>query len=216
MAQEYELRQELIRVCQRLYQRELIVATDGNVSCRLGPQRFLTTPSGVCKGELSREQLVVVDGHGRKLAGSLRPSSEFALHAALYAVRPDVMAVVHAHPPLATAFTVAGKSLATPFLTEVVLSLGAIPTAPYADPGSVEVAAGAARLLATHDACLLDHHGAVTVGRSLAEAFQRMEVVEQTARVAIAAHALGGAHPLEAEAVMRLLALRRSLGLSPG
>lgn len=215
MAHEHEHRRELIRVAHRLYDRELIVATDGNLSCRLTEDRFLTTPSGFCKGELTSDDLVVVDRHGRRRSGRHAPSSEFALHAAIYAVRPDVMAVVHAHPPLATAFTVAGRSLEAPLLTEVVLMLGTIPTAPYATPGSIEVAADAARVLATHDACLMAHHGAVTVGRSLREAHQRMEVVEQTARVALAAHALGGARPLPDEAVATLLALRSTLGLSP-
>lgn len=213
MANEYELRKQLIEVCRRLYDRELIVAMDGNVSCRMGPNRFLTTPSGVCKGDLTPDRLVVVDAHGKKLAGSLKPSSEFGMHAAIYEVRADVSAVVHAHPPTATAFSVAGASLASPILTEVVLTLGAIPTAPYATPGTPEVAAGVRQLITTYDCCILDHHGVVTVGRDLLEAFYRMETVEQTAKVALAAHTLGGSRALGPAQVGALQDTRRALGL---
>lgn len=211
MGPEYELRRQMIDVCRRLYERQLIVAFDGNVSCRLVGNRFLTTPSGLCKGNLKPEQLVVVDGQGKKQAGSLRPSSEFAMHAAIYEVRPDVGAVVHAHPPTATAFTVAGKSLAAPILTEVVLMLGVIHTAPYATPGTPEVGAGVRQILKTFDSCLLDHHGAVTVGKDLMEAYHRMETVEQTAKIALMAHTLGGAIPMGAPQVEALHVVRQAL-----
>jgi L-fuculose-phosphate aldolase len=213
MASEHLLRRDLVEVCRRLYERGLIVAGDGNVSCRVAGDRFLTTPSGVCKGYLKPEQLVVVDGQGRRIAGGSKPSSEFGMHAAVYRVRDDVQAVVHAHPPIATAFSVAGVSLAAPILTEVVLTLGSIPTAPYATPGTPEVAEGLAPLVRLYDACLLDHHGAVTVGRDLFEAYYRMETLEQTAHVAYVAHGLGGARPLGPESVAALLGTRRSLGL---
>lgn len=211
MATEYELRRQMIDVCRRLYDRQLIVASDGNVSCRLAGNRFLTTPSGLCKGDLKPEQLVVVDGGGKKVSGTLKPSSEFGMHAAIYQVRPDVLAVVHAHPPSATAFTVAGISLAAPILTEVVLMLGAIHTAPYATPGTPEVGAGVRQILSTFDSCLLDHHGAVTVGKDLREAYHRMETVEQTAKIAMIAHSLGGAVPLECRQVEALQVVRQSI-----
>lgn len=215
MATEYELRRQVIEVCRRLYDRQLIVATDGNVSCRLAANRFLTTPSGLCKGDLKPEALVVVDGCGKKLNGSFKPSSEFGMHALIYDLRPDVHAVVHAHPPTATAFSVAGKSLAAPILTEVVLTLGAIHTAPYATPGSPELGAGVIQLLATFDSCLLDHHGAVTVGKDLWEAYGRMETVEQTAKIAMMAHSLGGAIPLGGSQVEALQVLKVALGQRP-
>lgn len=213
MPTEYELRKQLVEVCRRLYERELIVAMDGNVSCRIGPNRFLTTPSGACKGYLTPDQLVAVDLDGKKLAGSLKPSSEFGMHAAIYAVRPDVMAIVHAHPPTATAFSVAGVSLAEPILTEVVLTVGSIPTAPYATPGTPEVADSIRTLIETYDCCILDHHGVVTVGRDLFEAYYRMETVEQTAKVALTAHQLGGAHPLSPHQIGPLKTIRQALGL---
>lgn len=204
---------QLIDVCRRLYERGLIVASDGNVSCRIDADRFLTTPSGMCKGFLSPEDLVVVDLAGRALAGARKPSTEFGMHAAVYRTREDVEAVVHAHPPTATAFSVAGRSLMAPILTEVVIGLGAIPTAPYATPGTPEVGEGVARLIADYDCCLLDHHGAVTVGSDLYEAFYRMETVEQTAKVSLCAHTLGGPIPLSADQVAALAATRRAMGL---
>lgn len=213
MPTEYELRKQLVEIGRRLYERQLIVAMDGNVSCRVGPNRFLTTPSGVCKGTLTPDQLVAVDQDGKKLAGSLKPSSEFGMHAAIYALRPDVMAIVHAHPSTATAFSVAGKSLAEPILTEVVLTVGSIPTASYATPGTPEVADSIRGLMATYDCCILDHHGVVTVGRDLLEAFYRMETVEQTAKVALAAHQLGGAQALAPHQIAPLQIVRKALGL---
>ncbi len=211
MSTEKALREQLVEICRRLYDKELIVATDGNVSARLGFDRFLTTPSGVCKGFLTPDMLVEADSAGQRLAGELEPSSEFGMHLAIYAVRPDVLAIVHAHPPTATAFSVAGVSLESPILTEVVLMLGAIPTTPYATPGTPEVADAVRKAASTHDAFILDHHGAVTLGRSLDEAYYRMETVEQTAKVHHLAHQLGGAIPLGSRHVAALEEIRRKM-----
>jgi L-fuculose-phosphate aldolase len=218
MLDENALRAALVRVCRHLYDQQLIVATDGNCSVRLDGERFLTTPSGVCKGQLDPDMLVVVDTQGRKaasrrLAVDLSPSSEFGMHLAIYAVRPDVQAVVHAHPPTATAFSVAGVSLEPPILTEVVLTLGTIPTAPYATPGTAELGEAVQAIARTHDAFILDHHGAVTLGRSLDEALHRMETVEQTAKVHLYAHQLGGIHPLDHAQVAALAEIRRKAAL---
>lgn len=211
MLDEKALREQLVRVCRQLYAKELIVATDGNVSARLGADRFLTTPSGVCKGHLEPDMVVVVDAEGRKLEGTLEPSSEFGMHLAIYRVRPDAMAIVHAHPPTATAFSVAGVSLEPPILTEVVITLGTIPTTPYATPGTPDVGEAVRKAAVTHDAFILDHHGAVTLGRSLDEAYYRMETVEQTAKVHLIAHQLGGVRPLGPVQVDALDAIRRKL-----
>ncbi len=211
MTEEQALREQLVRVCRQLYAKELIVATDGNVSARLGRDHFLTTPSGVCKGDLEPDMLVVVDAEGQRVRGALKPSSEFGMHLAIYRVRPDISAVVHAHPPTATAFSVAGVSLEPPILTEVVLTVGSIPTTPYATPGTPDVGEAVRAVAATHDAFILDHHGAVTVGRSLAEAFHRMETVEQTAKVHLMAHQLGGIRPLSGTQVEALEEIRRKL-----
>jgi L-fuculose-phosphate aldolase len=211
MSDEQALREQLVRVCRQLYAKELIVATDGNVSARLGADRYLTTPSGVCKGYLEPDMLVVVDAEGQWLEGELKPSSEFGMHLAIYRVRPDVGAIVHAHPPTATAFSVAGISLEPPILTEVVITLGAIPTTPYATPGTTQVGEAVRDVASAYDAFILDHHGAVTVGRNLDEAYYRMETVEQTAKVHLLAHQLGGIRPLHSEQVEALDEIRRKL-----
>ncbi len=215
MIDEKTLREQLVRVCRQLYAKELIVATDGNVSARLDSERYLTTPSGVCKGHLEPEMLVVVDAEGRRLEGTLKPSSEFGMHLAIYAVRPDAQAIVHAHPPTATAFSVAGVSLEPPILTEVVLTLGSIPTTPYATPGTPDVGEAVRHAATTHDAFILDHHGAVTLGRSLDEAYYRMETVEQTAKVHLIAHQLGGIRPLDRSQVEALNEIRRKMAAVP-
>lgn len=208
---EFELRKQVARICHRLYERELIVANAGNVSARVGRDRFLTTPSGVCKGWLEPGDLVVVDGQGRRLAGSRPPSSEFEMHRVIYEERPDVSAIVHAHPALATAFTVAGRDLGEPILTEGLLTIGEIVTAPYATPGTPAVGAGLRDLVRQHDAILLAHHGAVTCAKDLDTAFWYMEIVEHTARTYLAAEALGGARPLPGAEVERLLGIRQRL-----
>lgn len=215
MTPEHALREQLAAVCRKLYQRQLIVATDGNVSVRLGPDRFLTTPTGVCKGDLTPDMAVVVDGQGQPVSEGFMPSSEFGMHLAIYAVRPDAQAIVHAHPPTATAFSVAGRSLEAPILTEVLLTLGSIPTTPYATPGTPEVAEAVRAIARNHEAFILDHHGAVTLGRDLAEAYHRMETVEQTAKVHLAAHQLGGIHPLDRAQIEPLDAIRRKAMTSP-
>ncbi len=208
---EFELRKQLTRICHLLYERELIIANAGNVSVRAGRGRFLTTPTGTCKGWIEPADLVVVDDQGRKLSGARPPSSEFDMHRVIYEVRPDVNAIVHAHPALATAFTVAGRSLAAPVLTEGLLTIGVIVTAGYATPGTPALGAGLRDLVRQHDAILLEHHGAVTCGKDLDTAFWAMEIVEHTARTHLAAEALGGARSLPGTEVDRLLGVRQRL-----
>jgi len=215
---EYELRKELARICRLLYERELVIANAGNVSARAGRGRFLTTPSGTCKGWLEPADFVTVDESGRKVAGSRPPSSEFDMHRVIYEVRPDVQAIVHAHPALATAFTVAGRSLGEPILTEGLLTIGQIATAAYATPGTPAVGNSLRHLVRDHDAILLAHHGAVTCGPDLDTAYWYMEIVEHTAKTRLAAEALGGARSLPPGEVDALLRTRQRLrgGLAAG
>lgn len=208
---EFELRKQLARICHLLYERELIIANAGNISARAGRGRFLTTPSGTCKGWIEPGDFVVVDDQGRKLGGTRPPSSEFEMHRVIYEERPDVNAVVHAHPALATAFTVAGRDLGEPILTEGLLTIGRIVSAPYATPGTPAVGAGLRDLVRRHDAILLEHHGAVTCAKDLDTAFWYMEIVEHTARTYLAAEALGGARTLPGPEVERLLGIRQRL-----
>ena len=200
------LRAELVEIGRRLHARDLVGAAEGNLSVRLGPDRFLVTGSGISKGHLSPADLVVVDGRGERVAGARRASTELRMHLAAYAARPDVAAIVHAHPITAVALTVAGSPPPSDLVPEAAVTLGPIAIAPFATPGTDEVPASLAPLLADHDVILLERHGALTLGRTLTEAYERMETLERVARIAAAARLLGRCEPLPAAAVDRVLA----------
>ncbi len=202
-----QLRQEIVRVCRMLHQKNYLAATDGNVSVRLGDQ-VLLTPSGVNKGMLEEDQVITVDLEGRLLAGTGRPTSELRMHLLVYELRPDVGAVVHAHLPYATACTLAGISLLEPILPEVVITLKGIPTAAYATPGTEEVPKAIRDFIQEFDAILLSRHGAMTVGREVMDAYNKMEKLEHTARVILAARLQGPVSPLSASEVEKLRRLR--------
>jgi L-fuculose-phosphate aldolase len=211
MEQWYTLAQDIVRTGRLLYSQGLIVAGDGNISVRLDGQRVLITPAGLCKGMLEPEDMVVVDLDDRLLESPRghRQSSERLLHLLVYRARPDVQAVVHAHPPTAVAATLAGVSMNTEWLPETILTLGSIPTAPYALTGTSEMFEAIEPFIPQHQAILLSHHGALTVGTTLQEAFGRMEQVEHSAKILLAAHQFGGVQPLPAERVEQLRALRQ-------
>ena len=199
-------RAELAEIGGRLHARDLVGAAEGNLSVRLGPDRFLVTASGVSKGHLRPEDLVVVDGRGELVSGARRASTELRMHLAAYAARPDVSAIVHAHPITAVALTVAGVPPPSDLVPEAAVTVGSVAVAPFATPGTDEVAASLAPLFAHHDVILLERHGAIALGRSIAEAFERMETLERVARVALAARLLGRCEPLPPAAVDRVLA----------
>lgn len=181
----------------RLDRRGLIASNDGNLSVREEGDTFLVTASGSRKGYLRDEEVIRVDVEGRLRYGTLRPSSEVAMHLGIYRQRWDVCAIVHAHPPAATAFAVARFPLDHLALPELVSSLGKIPLAPFARPGTELLGDQVAALIGTHDAVLLANHGAVTVGPDLEEAYFRMERLEHAARILIEARHLGGPHCLD-------------------
>jgi len=219
---EAELRDEIVRVCHLMWQKGLVAASDGNVSARLGDNRLLATPSGVSKGFLAAADLVLLDLDGTPLVQAqdgtsrAKPSSEILLHLEVYRQRPDVRAVVHAHPPLALAFTIAGIRLPECMLPEVVINLGEIPTTAYATPSSAEGPRAIRELICGHDALILDRHGSVTVGCTPFEAYMKLEKVEHLAKVALVARQLGRVSELPQEEVAKLIAMRRTaLGLSP-
>jgi L-fuculose-phosphate aldolase len=193
-------------VCRRLHARDLIGAGEGNVSVRLGPDAFLVTASGVNKGYLGTEDLVVVDASGRRLRGRGSPSTEIRMHLAAYAARPDANAAVHAHPITAVALTVAGLPAPQDLVPEAAVTLGPVGVARFATPGTEEVPASLAPLLPGHDVILLERHGALALGATLAEAFDRMETLERVARIALAARLGGSCEPLPPQAVARVLA----------
>jgi L-fuculose-phosphate aldolase len=203
MNQELFLRQEIVCICRMLHRKNYLAATDGNVSIRLG-EKVLTTPSGVHKGLMEAEQIITVDLAGRLLQGEGRPTSEIRMHLLAYELRPDITAVVHAHLPYATACTLAGISLLEPILPEVVITLGGIPTAPYATPGTTAVPESIRGFIQEYDAVLLSRHGAMTIGRDVRDAYSKMEKLEHTARILLAARLQGVVAPLPAAEVEKL------------
>jgi L-fuculose-phosphate aldolase len=218
--QETELREEIVHVGKLLYDKGLIVASDGNVSTRLDENTILITPSGLCKGLMTPEQLIVIDLNGRKVGPgtpanlNLNPTSETAMHLEVYKQRPDVQSVVHAHPPHAIALSIAGISLADCMLPEAIVFLGLTPTTPYSTPASEENARAIREVITGHDALVLQRHGSLTVGTSPLNAFYRTETLEQIARITFMLHQLGGGPPLPPFQVEKLLKTRLDMGLS--
>ena len=201
---EWEIRRQIVDTGQALYEQKLVVATDGNISFRLDRDRILITPSGLCLGKLKTSDIVTVNSGGRSINGRHNPSSELPLHLEVYQNRPEIRAVLHAHPPLATAFTVAGRKMDQPVLPEIVAFCGEIPTAEYATPSTNESAEAIRPLIAHHDVILLDHHGAITISTTLTEAFYKMERLEYAANVLMTADRLGGINPLSNPALEKL------------
>lgn len=216
---ESELRQRIIEIGRLIHQKGMVAAADGNLSVRLDRDRLLITPSGFGKGFLEPDQLIVVDMNGEKVGPSfgpsrdLKPSSEIRIHLECYRQRPDIHAVIHAHPPMTIACTLAGVSLAKCMLPEVLYDLGTIPTAPYATPASPEGPIAVRELVRKYDAIVLDRHGTVTVGASLWDAYMRLERVEHSAQVTLAAQqALNGPPALlPPEAIEKIAALRHTV-----
>lgn len=216
MSGETELRNQLVEIGCRLWQRNLVGATEGNLSCRLGNMGFLCTPSGLSKGHLKADDLVVIDAHGQPLRRGNPPSSEIRLHLHAYANRPDVMAVVHAHPLTATAFALAHRQIPSGLLPEGEVVLGPIALCPFGMPGTDALPATLDPFIEDHDTFLLANHGAVTFGLSIEDAYHRMETLERVALIYRDALALGGPVPLPDSAKAPLKALRDELRRASG
>ncbi|MEP6691299.1 MAG: class II aldolase/adducin family protein [Gemmatimonadaceae bacterium] len=212
MPDDNEVRGAIVAVCRRLYERGLIAGPDGNVSARLARDRIVVTPAGMSKIDVAVDDLVDVSLTGIHVGGVRRATSELAVHLRIYARRPDIRAVVHAHPPTATAFAVAGETVPAGVLPELLLQMGTVALVPYAMPGTVELADAFEPFIATHDAFVMANHGAVTVGASLLDAHQRMESLEHAARIVFAARLLGTVNELSPEAVSALVAARERAG----
>ncbi len=206
---EHQLRAEIVRFSHLCYQRNLLVAMDGNLSALLPDGNILCTKAGCHKGFLTDDDLVVIDRQGRKLRGKGNPTSEMAMHLACYQERPDVRAVVHTHPPISIAFTIAGVSMARCVLPEVVLTLGTVPTVQYETTGTLALADKIRPYIRNYDAILMDRHGAVCVGGSLLEAFCRLETMEHTALITKTARDLGNVRELPPDEAVHL----RKMGL---
>jgi L-fuculose-phosphate aldolase len=214
MRTEGELRADIVEVGRRLYARGYTASNDGNISVRLDRSRLLMTPKSVCKGFMTADMMCVTDLDGKKLAGDRDPSSEMQMHLEVYRQRPDVNAVVHAHPPVATAFAVAGIPLDRAVLAEVVTTLGSVPIADYATPSTKELPEAVRKYVKAHDGMLLANHGALTLGADLFGAYYKMETIEHFANISFVARMLGGERLLSREEVLRLQGLRGMYGIA--
>lgn len=208
---ESEARELIVEVGKLMYDRNYVVAYDGNVSIRLDENRILATPTMHSKGRMTVDSLAVTDLDGNPLSDK-RASSELAMHILIYKNRPDVRAVCHAHPPYGTAFSVAGLAIDRPILSEVVLTLGCVPLTAYGTPSTDELTEAMKPFVAHHNALLMANHGAVAYGKDLWEAWDRMETLEHTAKIAILSRALGGANDLPAESIEKLIHIRERAG----
>jgi len=208
MEKESALRQEIVEVGRRLWQKGFVAANDGNITCRIDDNFVLTTPTGVSKGFMTPDMIVKVDMDGNATEGYLKPSSEIFVHLMIYKERPDVKAVLHAHPPFATAFAVAGISLEHPILPEAILHLDGVPLSPYGTPGTPELVEAIRPYIRNRNAVLLENHGAFTVGDTPLHAYYRMETLEHFAKISLLARLLGGERLLTQEEVYRLLQSR--------
>jgi L-fuculose-phosphate aldolase len=208
---EQTARREIVRVGKLMYERSYVVSSDGNVSVRLDDGRIVATPTQTCKGRMTEEMLAVTDLEGKAL-DDRRVSSELAMHLLIYRERDDVRAVCHAHPPHGSAFAVAGLAIDQPILSEVILTLGCVPLAEYGTPSTDELTDAMRPLVKNHNALLMANHGAVAYGADVWQAFDRLETLEHTARIAILARVLGGARNLPPDSIEKLIDIRERAG----
>jgi L-fuculose-phosphate aldolase len=208
---EQTARREIVRVGQLLYERSYVVSSDGNVSVRLDDGRILATPTQTNKGRMSEDSLALTDVEGKPL-NDRKASSELAMHLLIYRERPEINAVCHAHPPHGSAFAVAGLAIDQPILSEVILTLGCVPLAAYGTPSTDELTEAMLPLVKHHNALLMANHGAVAYGEDVWQAFDRLETLEHTAKIAILARALGGASNLPPDAIEKLIHVRERAG----
>ena len=204
-------RRDLLSICHLMYERSYVVSSDGNVSVQLDDGRVLATPTMTCKGRMTEDLIAITDLEGRAL-NDRRASSELAMHLLIYRERPDIRAVCHAHPPHGTAFAVAGLAIDQPILSEVILTLGCVPLAEYGTPSTDELSDAMRPLVKHHNALLMANHGAVAYGSDLWQAWDRLETLEHTAKIAILSRMLGGSRNLPADAIEKLIDVRERAG----
>jgi len=210
---ERELRQDIVDVGRLVYQKGWVAANDGNISVRLDEERVLCTPTGVSKGMMHPDDLIIVDMQGNKIVGRRERTSEIAMHLTVYGLRPDIRSVVHAHPPVATGFATAGRPLNLALLPEVVIGLGCVPLADYGLPGTPELTEPMLPYIPKYDAIMMGNHGAVCYGEDVYKAFFRMETVEHFARITLVAELLGGPKVLPRLEVEKLFESRGRYGV---
>ncbi len=212
---EDEHRKDIVEICRRTYKQGWIAASDGNVSVRLPRNRVLTTPTKLHKGFITERDLVIIDMDGKPISGKYGPSSEIMMHLECYKMRPEIEAVVHAHPTYCVAFSLAGVTLAKCMLPEVVFSLGSIPTASYSTPTTEEVPQSIQEYVKDFDAIILERHGSLTIGKTVFDAYNLLERIEHVAQITHAARQLGDLNPLSQEQIGKLKKVGENLGLPP-
>ena len=209
-----EVKDQICDVCHKMWQLGWVAANDGNVSVKLEDGTFLATPTGVSKSFITPDILVRINDKGELIEGERKPSSEIKMHLRCYSERPDVGAVVHAHPPTATGYAVANKALDEYSMIESVIAIGSVPVTPYGTPSTEEVPEAITPYLQEHDVMLLQNHGALTVGADLITAYYRMETLELFAKISLTAHLLGGAQEISRENIDRLCNMRSQYGVT--
>ena len=214
MSPEEQARADIVEVGRRLWERGYVASNDGNISVRLDDRRLMTPPKNVSKGFMTTDMMVITDLDGKKIAGDRDPSSEIKMHLEVYRNRPDARAVVHAHPPTATGFAVAGIALDRAVLAEVITTLGSIPIAAYATPSTEELPAAVRKFVKAHDGLLLANHGALALAGDVMSAYYRMETIEHFARISLVARTLGRENLLSRDEVVRLQGLRGMYGIA--
>src|SRR5437762_3762760 len=210
---ERELRQDIVDIGKLVYQKGWVAANDGNITIRMDPEHILATPTGISKGMMHVDDLIIVDHKGGKLEGRRECTSEILMHCTIYGMRPDIHSVVHAHPPVSTGFATAGRALNLALLPEVIIGLGCVPLADYGLPGTPELTKPMLPLIPKYDAIMMGNHGAVCYGPDVYKAFFKMETVEHFARISFVAEMLGGPKVLPRTEVDKLLDARTRYGV---
>lgn len=213
---EHKIRQQICEVGQKLYDKGFVAANDGNISVRISPNEIIVTPTGVSKGGMKPEDLVKMTLDGTILSGKAKPSSEVKMHIQVYRLNSKIQAVVHAHPPIATAYAVARMPMQKPILSEAVVNLGIVPVADYALPGTQEVPDSIKPYINDYNAVLLANHGLLTWGEDLTQAFYRHESVEHYGKILLYVNQIGQAQEFNCEEVGALLDIRKQIGIESG
>lgn len=211
MSSEYEIKKQICDIGRRMYMNGFAAANDGNITVKISDNEIISTPTGVSKGFLTPEMLVKVDLNGKIISstGEYEPSSELKMHLRVYKERPDVKAVVHAHPPYGTSFAVVGIPLDKPIMPEAIIELGCVPIADYGTPSTEEIPDAISKYLQNYDAILLKNHGALTYGEELIKTYYKMESLEFYAKILFISKLLGEPKELDIVQVSRLFELRK-------
>lgn len=216
MANEFEIKKQICEIGRRIYDKGMVASNDGNISVRLNANEFLCTPTGVSKGFMTPDYICKVDKEGKVIQANkgYKPSSEIKMHMRVYKERPDVNAVVHAHPLYATGFAIAGIALTQPIMPEAIISLGCVPIAEYGTPSTEEIPDAVEKYLQHFDAVLLANHGALSFSDTLLNAYHKMESLEFYAQLLFISKQIGGPKELSREQVKKLYEIRRQFGMT--